>query len=96
MNNYENYAVLDAQIRELTAKKDQLKIEIIGNMADEGIDKIESDFGKFTISSLKTWVYPEKVLNLEEKFKTAKARSESTGEATFTTKDSLRFTSMRL
>ena len=95
-NKYEQYATLDAQIRELTAKKDQVKLEIISEMNDKGENKVESDFGKFTITKLKKWIYPEKVLDLEEKFKSAKAKAESTGEATYEEQDSLRFTSIRL
>jgi hypothetical protein len=94
--NYEAYALLDAQIKELTIKKEALRDEMIKDMFERGVDKEETPYGKFSVSPLKSWTYPETVLAIGESFKAAKAKAESTGEATYTTKPSLRFTEVKL
>lgn len=96
MNNYQAYATLDFQIKELTLKKEELKNKILSEMSEKGEIKVESDFGKFTVSKLKRWTYTEKVTELEEKFKTEKAKEESNGMATYEEQDSLRFTQNKL
>jgi hypothetical protein len=95
-NLYEEYAVLDAEIAALELKKEQLRPFILQKMIDEGIDKMETSVGKFSISKRKTWTYPEEVMEIGEEFKSAKAKAESTGEATYEETESLRFTSAKL
>jgi hypothetical protein len=96
MNNYEQYAVIVQQINALTAKKDEIKVKILGDMVEQGEDKVQTEVGSFTVAHLKTWEYPKKVLELGEKFKSAKAKAESTGEAKFVETPSLRFTGIKL
>lgn len=96
MNLYEEYAVLDAQIKMLTDQKDGLRVDILNEMIEKGEEKTDTSVGKFTIAKLKTWTYPEKVLAIGEKFKAEKARAESTGDATYTESESLRFTKLAL
>lgn len=95
-NLYEEYASVDAQIKALELKKEQLRPHIIQMMIDDGIDKLETALGKFSITKLKKWVYSEAVNELADKLKAAKAREESTGDATFEETDSLRFTAAKL
>lgn len=94
--HFEEYALLEAKIKDLTNQKDSLKVKILEDMALSGAEKIETSVGKFTISKLKTWTYPEKVVALGEKFKAEKAKAESTGEATYVESPSLRFTAVKL
>lgn len=96
MTHYDEYAILDAQIKELENQKDTLRGFILKEMVDSGEEAIETAVGKFSVTRLKTWTYPEKVLELGEKFKGAKAKAESTGEATYVEKESLRFTQIKL
>lgn len=96
MNLYDEYAVLDDQIRRMTEKKENLRFEILANMEAQKTDRIETPIGKFTIAKLKTWTYPAKVLAINEKFKAEKAKAESTGDATYTEIDSLRFTKLAI
>lgn len=93
---YEEYAVLTSEIEKLTQKKDILKEEILMDMVQRGTDKESHNLGKFTISMLKKWTYTQKTEDLAEKLKTQKAKEESTGEATFEEKESLRFTPIKL
>lgn len=95
-NIYELYAILEAEIAEREQKKEQLRTAILQNMIERGEEKIETAVGKFSISKRKSWTYPERVLEIGEKFKEAKAKAESTGEATFEETESLRFTQAKL
>lgn len=95
-NIFEEYAVLEAEISALELKKEQLRPFIIKKMVDDGVEKLETAVGKFTLSKRKTWTYPESVLAIGEEFKTAKAKSESTGEATYEETESLRFTQAKI
>ncbi len=94
--HYDEYAVIDAEIKKLEAKKDELKGLILKEMVEAGEESVETQVGKFTVTRLKTWTYPEKVVELGDKFKAAKAKAESTGEATYVEKESLRFTQIKL
>lgn len=106
-NKFEAYALLDAQIAELEAKKDAMRNEILADMAQRGVESEKHSLGQFTIAKLKKWSYPAKVLKLEkekkqeianltDEIKTAKAKAESTGEATYEESNSLRFTSVKI
>lgn len=93
---YEEYAIIDSQIKELESKKEQLRGVILTEMVSKGEEMVETAIGKFSVTRLKKWTYPEKVLELGEKFKAEKAKAESTGEATYEESESLRFTGVKL
>ena len=95
-NLYEEYALLESQIAALEVKKEQLRPHILKQMIDKGEKKVDTAVGSFSISNLKKWTYPEKVLEIGEKFKEAKAKAESTGEASYEENPSLRFTKIKL
>ena len=96
MTLYEDYAVLDAQIKELENKKDALRVNILKDMMNSGEDKIETPVGSFSITKLKKWVYPDYVNEMNEVYKAAKAKAESTGDATYTEQESLRFNRLEI
>ncbi len=96
MNTYEEYAILDAQIKHLENQKDNLRLTILKEMMEKGEESVDTAVGKFSVTKLKTWSYPERVLEINEKFKAEKAKAESTGEATYVEKESLRFTQIKL
>lgn len=93
---FEEYAVLESEIAALEAKKEQLRPLIVKKMVDDGIDKLDTGVGKFSITKRKTWSYPAWVTDIGEKFKEAKAKAESTEEATYEESESLRFTGIKL
>jgi len=95
MEMYEEYAVLDAQIKVLTNQKDELKVKILEDLIENDLKTVDTAVGKFTISNLKTWKYTGKVSELEESFKAQKAMEQSTGDATYEEKPSLKFTSIK-
>lgn len=95
-NLFEEYAQLEAQLSALELKKEQLRPFIIEKMISDGVEKIDIGVGKFAVSPRKTWTYPAEVVELGEEFKAAKAKAESTGEATYEETPSLRYTAAKL
>ncbi len=95
-NLYGEYAQLEAEEKAIKLKKEQLRPIIIEQMLNEGIEKLDIGVGKFSVTQLKSWSYPAEVVELGEEFKAAKAKAESTGEATFEEAPSLRYTSAKL
>lgn len=95
-NLFEEYAKIRAEKEALELKEEQLKPFIIQMMIEEGEDKKDIGVGKFSVSQRKTWTYPEEVVELGETFKAAKAKAESTGDATFEETPSLRYTPTKL
>lgn len=95
-NLYSEYATLDAEIAALELKKEQLRPHIVKMMLEDGVEKVDIGVGKFSVNKRKVWQYPEEVLEVGEKFKAAKAKAESTGDATFEEVDSLRYTPAKL
>jgi len=93
---FDEYATLEAQIKALESKKEQLRPHIMQSMLDQGLEKVDTTFGKFSMGKRKVWSYPVTVKNLEDEFKAAKALAESTGEATCEEVDQLRFTAGKL
>ena len=91
---FDEYAVLDAQIKLLTSQKDKLKVKILEDLESEE-KTVNLAVGKFTVASVKSWTYTDKVAELEEEFKAQKAKEQSTGEATYEEKPSLRFTQIK-
>lgn len=106
-NIYEEYAHVEAQLAALTNQKEQLRPHIIKMMIEQGVKKVETGVGSFSLSAKKSWTYPEAITVLEaatkeevsalnDVVKEAKARAESTQEATFEEVEALRFTSAKL
>ena len=92
----EKYAVLDTQIKMLTRQRDDLKVEILEELLQKEEKTVSIAIGKFTIANLKSWTYTPKVAELESLYKAQKATEESTGDATFVEKPSLRFITIKL
>lgn len=96
MTEYEEYLVIDNKIKELTAQKEVLKTKILTAMVETGEKKKVTDVGTFTVSKLKTWTYSPLVTEMKDNLDAQKAKEESTGQATFVEKESLRFTGLSL
>lgn len=108
MNNlYEQYALLATTMAKLEAEKEELTLRIIEDMKSRGSTSEAHSLGKFSYVPLKRWTYPERITKLDEEVKkkvaelndtvkAEKAKAESTGEATYVEKDSLRFTENKL
>jgi hypothetical protein len=96
MTIFEEYALLKAKMTELENQEDALRVKILEQMVENGLEKMETAMGSFKKATLKKWTYTDKVAELEEDFKARKALEQSTGDATFTEQPSLRYTPIRL
>ncbi len=106
-NIYEEYAILESEIAERELKKEQLRTAILQNMVERGEKQIKTAIGTFSWTKPKIWTYPEWVNDLEaemkiakkeidSQIKEAKAKAESTKEATYVEENALRFLSTKL
>lgn len=95
-NLYSEYATLESEIAALELKKEQLRPHILKMMLEEGEEKKDIGVGKFSVSPRKVWTYPAPVVQLGEDFKAAKAKAESTGDATFEEVPQLSYTPTKL
>lgn len=93
---FEQYAAVEDQLKTIVIQKEMLRKAILTTMMVKKQETTETNVGKFTITKLKTWEYPEQVKAIGENFKAAKAQAESTGEATFEETPSLRFTGLKI
>jgi hypothetical protein len=92
------YAQLKIKAAEIETELDFLKeealkqvLEIRGD-SDQPVELQEFPNHKFSIMKRKTWKYPEEIVTMEKLLKEGKASAEATGEATFTEKEILLFT----
>jgi len=87
----EAYAILKSKMKADKLVEAEMRETITAFVQDSGEDKYKTSLGTFSLTSRKTWEYPAYVTDAEDNYKVLKAKSESTGEATFVTKDSLSF-----
>ena len=95
-NVYEEYAVLSSQIDALTAKKDELKVQIIEDMIARNKKREPIAVGDFTLVEKKKWTYTSKVAELQEAYKARMATEEGTGEATYVINPFIMFKPIKL
>lgn len=76
--------LMDAK-RDLEAKIETLKPELMAEMDKAGKDEVAvGDRGVITIALRRTYKYPPSVVKIEESLKQAKVEAEAKGEATAT------------
>jgi predicted transcriptional regulator len=78
---YSEYAVIDAQIKKLEAQKEDMRISILKDLMDNGIENHETVSGIFSIVHKTKWKYTDSVKKLEDKVKIAKIHEEKKGTA---------------
>lgn len=81
MDNLKKYATLRAKIEVLQNEESELKAQILEDLQKQKLDKVVSDYGKFTVASRKSYKYSQKVIDLEEKVKIAKDKEVLKGIA---------------
>lgn len=79
------YAEYKTLAKDLEVKMEELKPEIIAFLEEQGVDKLPTNLGTFTISPFTTWKYSEAVKELQE-------TEKATGIAKKVVSNSLRFT----
>lgn len=89
------YAEINNRIKGMELMRDQLKEEIIEGLHKQKLQKVESEYGKFTISARRSYAYTEAVKKLEEKVKLAKIKEEEKGLATEKVTEYLTYTPVK-
>lgn len=78
-NTYQEYAELNAQIKELESKRDVLKDSILGDLVSSNAQTLKTGFGTFSIVERRTYVYSSKVKEQEVALKAMKRAEEESG-----------------
>lgn len=85
------YVSLDHKFKELEEQKSLLREQIIADFRKNKIEKVDSDYGSFTICQKKNWKYSDKIVLLENKVKIAKNREQEKGIAVISLTDYLMY-----
>lgn len=93
---YEKYAILQARIDELEAQKGSMRVLMLKDMLDRQVTKETTLLGTFSVTTTKKWKYPESVTKLEDEFKLVKAKSQTTGEATYDELQGIKFNPIKI
>lgn len=77
------YADIKLEIKGLEAEQDELNPRVLEVLVNEDIEELSTDEGKFSKMSRRKWTYTESTQDKEKALKTAKAREEQNGDATY-------------
>lgn len=81
------YAELKKEIKRLEEKAELLNPAVLEIMQENQVEEIAiGDFGKLSMASRRSWIYPEAVKELEDTLKAKKKESEQIGSADYTEK----------
>ncbi len=86
---YKEYVELNAKFAELEKQKEVLREAILLDLEKNKIEKIETDFGSFTVCKKTSWKYTEKISKIEDRLKIARIQEQNKGIATSTTSNYL-------
>ena len=75
------YVELEAKFREMELEKKELRASIVKDMGKHGLDKVDSEWGSFTVASKSNYVYSKVVTALADKLALAKAKEVKSGKA---------------
>lgn len=73
---FKQYAETRKEVERLKEVEESLRVLVLQEMQERKVIKQESEYGKFTIGSRKSWEYSPKVEALEEKVKLAKYKEQ--------------------
>ncbi len=92
---FKKYAEIKAEIKRLEEEAKMIAPTIMEMVDSTDEKRIESDFGKFSVTTKKTWKYSEIVNDMAAKLKIQQDNEVATGKATFTESRSVRFDSIK-
>jgi hypothetical protein len=85
------YVMLELSFKALEEQKKALREEIVEDFKKKGLEKVNSEFGSFTICNKTSWKYSESIKSLENKVKIAKDKEQKKGIAKVTISEYLLF-----
>lgn len=89
---FKQYETTELKYKALEAERKELKEQIMQELKKAKLEKVESEYGKFTIASRPVYTYSDKVTELLEKVKIVKIKEEQKGIATNTPTEYVLFT----
>jgi nucleoid DNA-binding protein len=89
------YAEIKTKIKELEEEAKMIAPTIMEMIDSTEEGRIESDFGKFSVMSRKSYKYSEPTVALANELKRRQEEEVATGEAKFTESRSVRFDSIK-
>ena len=90
-NLYQQYAQIRQEQKALDLFESALRERILKDMQENKAVKEEFEFGRFTVATKKTYIYTDRVRELEEKVKIAMFKEVEKGEAKIKKTDYLIF-----
>lgn len=88
---YHDFAEVKAQIKFLEEQESLLKAQIIKDLHKRKVDKLEGEFGTFTICNKKKYTYSKKLQKLEEDLKIKKYEEQEKGVAKVEVSEYIKF-----
>lgn len=85
------YAALSMEIKTLEAQRASIKLDIVEEFVAQGVDKMETDLGTFSLTRTRKWRYSKKLTAQEEKLEIARVDEQEKGIAKATITESIRF-----
>ena len=86
------YVKLEEKFKALETEKKELRTKIVEDMTKAKMEKIETDFGSFTICQKASWKYTEAVEKIEDRLKIARIKEQEKGLAKRSVTEYLLFT----
>lgn len=80
-NIYKEYADIKFQTKALELREAELKKAILNDLKSQKLNKVESEFGNFTVASKNKYTYSKKIQKLEEDLKIKKNEEVEKGNA---------------
>lgn len=78
---YKEYADVKFQIKLLETKVEELKTTLLEEIKKTGEDKVENEYGKFTIGRRNNWTYSPKLTTLGNEVKSKQIDEQEKGIA---------------
>ncbi len=75
------YAEIETEYKALDFARSALRDLIVEEMQKSKLDKVESDFGLFTVARKQSWSYSPAVTKIEDRLKLAKVKEQQKGLA---------------
>ena len=81
MDKFEQYAILQTRIKEMSKEADELKKDLIAAVKESGEKTVKKDYGKFTLAVKKNWKYSPAVDMKKEEIKMLQIEEQEKGVA---------------
>ncbi len=75
------YVEINQKYADITAMRESLREEIVKDMRKNKMEKVETDFGSFTVATKTNWTYTKAVEAIKEKLKIAQVKEQQKGLA---------------